>query len=290
MIRKVFLCTAVVLGSSFVLSAQTPAPPSDLEKQKAERRAQLVEAVRSEFAGIKLPENQAYVSVKLGAAIWKDDRERAVDLFRRGIEMLIAAQNAAEATKNAVNQNYDLLWSQSLRPNLLGTIAALDAEFALDAFYRSRPAAVQRAVSGAPANGRVSNTMANAVNVAQSEANLEMRLIRLAADQNPERNLAALKELIKKTLTGETFNTLRKVWEKDPAAANELGNDVASRLIAKQFIDSEKRVNYDVIQLANNILSDHIRERTPQQRDLTFEDSRMRSLALKLIALYIDQT
>lgn len=289
MAKRISLSVFLVLLSAFGLFAQDAAADREAEKLKAERRAKLIEAILIDAAQLKLPENRALVSAKLGAAIWKNDTERGTTLFRNAIGELIAAQSLAEANKSPNHQYHDLLNSQSLRPLILNTIAAADAEIALDSLYKSRPLAIQKALAAGGSGGKISNRQANNAYLGQQEINLEQRIIRMIAEQKPERSIAILKESIKKQLSGETLAMLRKVWEKEPAAGNELANDVADRLISKPFFGKNNQASYDLINLSNTILTEYVQERSPEQKYIGFDDSRMRSLAGKVIAAYIER-
>lgn len=290
--RRISLSLLLILSSVIALVAQDPAKESDLEKLKADRRAKIVDAIQVDASELRLPENRAFVSAKVGAAIWKYEPDRAVTLFKAAVANLIAAQSAAEANKAQGQQNYDLLNSQSLRPTVLNAIAATNAELALDSLFRTRPLAVQRAlVQGSTTEAKkISNSSANYPYLAQQEINMEQRFIKLIAEQQPERTIAILKENIKKHLSGETLAMLKKIWEKEPALGNELANDVVDRLIARPFsTGSNLLIDFECINLANALLGEYLRERTSEERAIAFDESRMRSLAAKTLSTYIER-
>ena len=278
----------VLLFCAGFVFAQQPAQDQDAEKLKAERRAKLITAIMREAAELTLPENSALVSARLGAAIWKEDPERAGSLFRNAVASLIAAQSLAEASKNSPNRPYDLLNSQSVRPTILNSIAAADAEFALEGLYKSRPLAVQRALAQRTSGTKFNDGSSNYMQLAQQEINLEQRFIRMVAEQKPQRSTEMLKESIKKQLSGETLAMLKKLWEKEPAAANELANDVVDRLISASFGGPNNQMNHELLNVSNAILTEFIRERPAEEKGLAFDESRMRALAQKLIAAYIE--
>ncbi|PYT01821.1 MAG: hypothetical protein DMF63_03010 [Acidobacteria bacterium] len=82
---------------------------------------------------------------------------------------------------------------------------------------------------------------------------------------------------------------LNKVWSKDPATGNELANEVVDRLVSKSFFGSNNQANYDLITLSTSILSDYLRERSPEDKHIAFSESGMRSLGLKLLSVYIER-
>jgi hypothetical protein len=287
MSNKLAVSVVFVFIFSFIGFAQDPAA-RDPELIKA-RRAKIIDSMMRDAGELRLPENRAFISTKLGAQIWKEDQERASTLFKNAIADLIVAQGMAESNKNPNQQNYDLLNSQSLRPSMLNLIASVDAEFALSSLYRTRPSAIQKALAQSNSNAKINSSSYNFAQLAQQEITLEQRFIRLLAEQKPERSIAFLKESIKKNLSGETFEMLKKVWGKDPASGNELANEVVDRLISKSFVSSNNLVNYDLINLTNTLFADYLRERSPEERSIAFAESGMRSLAGKLLSTYIER-
>jgi hypothetical protein len=68
----------------------------------------------------------------------------------------------------------------------------------LSSLYRTRPTAVQKALSQGSANTKINSSSSNFAQLAQQEITLEQRFIRILAEQKPERSIAFLKESIKK--------------------------------------------------------------------------------------------
>ncbi len=290
MARNFSLIVSLLLLVTFGLFAQDPdtADP-DADKLKTERREKLIDAIVADANQLILPENRAVVSAKLGAVIWKSDPKRASSIFENAVGELISAQIIAEENKNPGHQFHDLLNSQTVRPMVLNTIAAVDAELALESLYRTRPTLIQTALSAGPTGEKIGNSSPNFPHLAQQEINLEQRFIRMVAEQRPERSLAFLKESVKKHLSGETMTMLRKIWEKDSVTGNELANDVADRLISRSFFGTNNQGNHELVQLSLTIVTEFMRERSPEERYINFDESRMRSLAAKLIATYLER-
>jgi len=261
-------------------------PDPDAAKLKEARRAKLIERVEADIERLKLPENRAILTARIGAIAWKADPERGKKLFQSAIADLAAAQQEAEASRGKAHIYYDLLNSQNIRPQILNAIATVDAEYALESLYRTRPSIVIRALAGDRTEGKLDNGQ-SLRGVAQNEMNLEHRIARLVADQKPEKAIAILKENIKKRLSNETYETLKKLYLKDPAAATELTDEVLSRLNSSPFF-AENQANYDLLQISTNIIADHIRERSPDEKYLAFSDAGVRQLSVKLINMYIE--
>ena len=283
------ISVSVVLLLVLTLSGFGQDPASrDAEAIKA-KRAKIIDNIVRESAELRLPENRAFISAKLGALVSKADPERASTLFKNSVAELLAAQGIAESNKNPNQQNYDLLNSQSLRPAVLNMVASADAEFALSSLYRTRPTAIQRALTQTTANTKINSSSWNFAQLAQQEIALEQRLIRALAEQKPERSIGFLKESIKKNLSSETLELVKKVWAKDPAGGNELANEVVDRLMSKSFIGENNQVNYDLLNLANSLFGEYLRARTPDEKSIVFAESGMRSLAGKLLSTYIER-
>ena len=158
-------------------------PDADAAKLKEQRRAALIARVTADSEQLKLPENRSILSARLGALAWKSDPEQARKYFQAAVSELNAAQEEAESAKGRSNLYQDLLNSQNIRPQILNTIASVDPEYALESLYRTRPAAVARAMAG-ESNDKINDQAANRSHLVQSEMNLEQRLVRLVADKN----------------------------------------------------------------------------------------------------------
>jgi hypothetical protein len=257
---------------------------AEIEKAKALKRAKLIAAIEEDASQLRLPENRAFINSKVAAILWSTDEGRSRSLFRTAVTDLIAAQNAAEASKNR-GIYYDLLQSQSLRPQIINAIANHDPQLALDSLRRSRPSAVDRALAEPAPDAKI-GTSGNNSHLAQQEINLEQRLIRLASERNPERAVEMLRDSVKKKLSSETLATLQRLYQLDPTAGNELARDVVARIASSDFFKNNN-LNYDLLNLSNSIISEFLRERRPDEKALTFEESGVRRLAEKVIGTYL---
>lgn len=273
---------------AFVLVTTTafsqPSPDLEAAKLKEQRRAKLIERIRADAEQLKLPDNRAMINTRLGVVVAKTDRDAGIKQFQAAIADLLAAQEEAEAAKVKSHLYHDLLQSSNTRPQILTMIAGVDAELALESFYKTRPTAVANALATAP-QAKIDDGQRNYPQLAQSEINLEQRLLRMVADQKPEKAAPILKDTIKKRLSTETYESLKRLYQIDPNAALELADDVISRLNSANFMKNDQPV-YDLIQLSTSIITDHIRERGPEDRYLSFSDARVRTTAIKLLATY----
>lgn len=278
-------CVLVV----FLVPVLAPAQSEDEKlREKQLRQARVTQQVIADIPNFKLGGNRAYIYAKAGSLIWKTDQKLAGDLFRRAVTELINAQSVAEGARKSTPNN-ELLTGQGPRHQILNAIAIYDAEFALDSLYRTRPAAVERAISSrAYAQNKSGSSYGyNNFHLAQNELNLEQQFLRRAAEQNPNRAAGLLKESLKKGLSNETIEALKKLHSIDPGVAKELADEVVAKLVGKNFI-AGNQPDHNLIQLSTMILSDFIRERQPNEKALKFDDLSIKSLADKLIAFHLE--
>jgi len=97
-----------------------------------------------------------------------------------------------------------------------------------------------------------------------------------------------LKDTIRKRLSNETYESLKKLYLLDANAGTELAGDVLGRLNSAEFIANNQPV-YDLIQLSTSIITDHIRDRSPDEKYLAFNDAGVRTLSIKLINTYVNE-
>lgn len=279
LLAQLLLLAGLVSG----IFAQTPSPDPELEK-KAARRAKLIAAIDGDAAQLKLPENRAIINARIGAVIWSTDAELGRKLFRTAVNDLIAAQQFAEASKNPA-QFHELLNGQSLRPQILNLIADREPEFALESLYKTRPANVERSLAGVSPNGKIDGRGGHNY-YAQSEINLEQRLLHLNAAARPEKYSAMLKDGIRKRISGETLGLLKTLHAKEPATANELANEVVGRLNGQDFF-KDNQPNHEMLNVSSSIIAEFLREKVENEKYIALDESRIRQLSQKVIATYL---
>lgn len=282
MIARSLFCLLLFVFSVFAQNSDDDA------KIKQHRQTVLIEQILSDIPNLKLGENRAFVYVKVGNHLWQTDEKRARSLFQNAVGELISAQILAEADKKNAGYQNDLLTGQNTRPQILNTIANRDAELALEYLYKTRPEKVVKAFSASTAKDSKISNSENYSYLVQNETNLEQSFIRLAADQNPARAVKLLKESLKKGVSNETLNLLKKLHEKDAEAANDFASEIVGKLLGVNF-NPENQSNYQILNVANAFLTEFIRERTPTEKFLKFDSSQMKSLADKLISFYLQQ-
>src|SRR5438445_2051520 len=146
----------VILLCPVIASAQgAPKDPKDAEaaaaatKEKQRKLTVIVDLIIADIPNFRLGVNRAILYAKAGSLICKSDPTRSAELLRTSVGELLGAQMVAE-TEKKTNPPNELLTGQVTRPNVLTTIARCDGDLALQSFYKTRPAAIERALAGTP--------------------------------------------------------------------------------------------------------------------------------------------
>ncbi len=287
------LCLGLILLTPTLIGAQQDVDKAAAEAAKEKVRLQgvIVEQVLGEIPNLRLSENRSFVYARAGNIVWASDSKQGRALFQNAIgEMVNSLQNAAASGKKNDPYLNEILTGQATRPQILNIIAVRDAELALSALYRTRSPLVAEALLFRPGkDGKISNHSGNYSYVAQNELALEQTLARMAAEQNPDRAAKLLKESLQKGLSHETFSLLSKLYEKDPAAADELTASIVDKLVKNKFM-AGNQPDHQGLNIANTFLNNFIQERPTNAKFVASDASQMRSLAERLIIFYLEPT
>jgi hypothetical protein len=211
--------TLCLLLLSTAAAGQSPPPArqeSEEEKAKArkelERKAlALLDETLEGAQVLKLAENRASVRVQAADLLWPRDEKRARALFRDA-----AADLAALKPGDPNRGGRDYWVATQLRSQLLHTVAARDAQLALELLRESRPASEDG--SNAPAGDP------------DAELRLEQSLTALAAGSDPKAALRLAEESLSKGVTFGVLGLLGRLSQKDPEAATKLAGKIVERL------------------------------------------------------------
>jgi len=242
-------------------------------KEKLRRETVLLEEILDHTKNLRLPENRAFIYAKVGNALWQTDEKRARELFQSAISDLIAAQTEAETEKGNKEYLNNLIYGQSPRWEILFAIANRDAEFALDALSKTRPAKIAHALSNFTGDNQLQSQQ-----YAKGEIQNEQRLIALAAEQSPQRAVKLLRDSLKKDVNYETLNLLRKIFQKDAETANQLAESVVQKLL-----DSKLNVDNQDSSLIQYYLGEFGQEKISETATLKVSDRLLKDLAEKFI-------
>jgi len=268
---KGFLLVFAFFVFTFSVSAQ--ATDDEAAKEKLRRENVLLEQILTDAKNLRLPENRAFVYAKIGHQLWQTDEKRARLLFQTAVNELIAAQTDAETEKGNKHFLNNLLYGQSPRWEILSVIANRDAEYALDAIVKTRPGKLASAMANYTGDNQLPSQQ-----YARSELQNEQRITAQAADQNPQRAVKLLRESLKKDVTYETFNLLRKIFQKDSETANQLAEEVGRKLF-----DAKLDENHQDLSLIQNFLGEFGQEKSKENAAIVVPDGLMRNLADKIV-------
>ncbi len=224
--RLQFLLPIIIFTFNFAF-AQTP---DGKIKQIQARKIELLEQTAKDSEGLRLPENRALVASKLGDGFWKTDEKRARQFFQTAISELISAQAEAVNEKKPTGITTNLLNGTSPRLEILTRIANHDAEFALEAFYRSRTSKIADLLTKVSESKNDENEQ-----YVQTELGYEQNFINRVGEKNPQRALKLLTENLKNGVSYESLGLIESLREKDLDAANKVAAEIAEKILEANF-------------------------------------------------------
>lgn len=282
------LVPLAILGLSFVVTAYSQDKPAEAAEEKQRQLTSLIEAVLADIPNLHLAENRAYVFAKAGNLLWPGDNKRARTLLQTAASELIGAQQHADG-KLKDSYRSEILSGQSTRPQILQTIAVSDAALALDAMYKSRSPIVSEAMAERPRKESKVSQYADGqkYHLAQNESQLEQTLLRLAADQNPEKAVELLKESLKKGVSHNSLDLLNRLREKSPEVAREMMTHIINRLTANQFLIGSQ-ADHQGLGVAHSLLNSFIAARGVAETANHYDPAEMQAFAEKTIAAFSD--
>ena len=282
MLTRRSLVLLVLCLLPYIMMAQ---PADSGEKVKAQRRAVLVDQIVADIADLKLAENRATAYARAGSIEWPLDQKRAISLYQNAISELINAQMLAESSTKTDGGQNDLLNGSGTRQQILNTIASHDAALALDYLFKTRPAAVTKAMSADRDPKKIGNNSGNYI--AQNEFNMEQSFVRMAAEQDPARAKKLIEDAIAKGISGETLGLLKKLSEKEPSGAAGLASQVVDKLMRTE-LTVNGQPNYLVTQLMTGVLNEFLSGEKTTERTLKFDESQLRAMAQKLLSYSLE--
>jgi hypothetical protein len=275
--RKILLFSLLLLFSLNVFAQDTDnsvkEKTDEAVKEKQERELKLLEQILSDAKNLRLPENRAFVFARVGNALWLTDEKAARKLFEDAIGDIIAAQLEVQSEKSASRQYFQpLLYGQTPRHDIINLIGLRNAELALEYLEKSRPPVIAEAVKN-PTNDQSSAVQ----QYARNEISLEQRLIALAAEQNPQLYIQRIRESMKKGVSYETLNLLRKIYAKDPPIADKLAEELAESLLSTDFTKYSQTA-----EIAGYFIAEVGKQRQPDEKSLKISDELLRRVVTKM--------
>lgn len=275
MLKFRLISLSLIIISFFVCAFAQTADDKKTEQQK--QQAALIEQLAKDADGLRLPENRAVVLAKLGDSLWLTDEKRARQFFQDSVNAVVAAQTDAENEKRQQSGVlYGLIYGTAPRQEILTMIANRDAEFALDAFYKSRPTKIAQALTAGTNNQEKKESESQ--QYALNETNFEQSLINKISEQNPQRALKLFRESLAKGVTYEAINLIEKLKTKDLDLANQFAAEVGDKLAATDF---EKDQNASG--LATSFVTEYGKKTEPNQKNVKVDEKTLRNLTAKIV-------
>lgn len=283
----------ILLSIAFVsIPAQTSPTESQTEKEKAARELEknaldLLEQAVNEAAGLKLPENRALAFTMAADLLWSKDRKRARTLFGNAAAEIIQANNAPPKADNT-NPAQWMLGRQeiyNLRRMLLLTLAAYDAEYALELLPTTRPSDVAAEMQNyyspqkaeETSNSQVPKSLRNLK--VEQELQLEQSIAAKAADQDPQKAAKMIRESLLKGFSYQILPTIYKVASKDAELANKLLSEVFGKLSGADLSKRQNDLTF-AVSLLNSFASPRRESpNNPGLSKLKVEDKTLKDLA-----------
>ena len=214
-LRTLTLCLLIL---STTAAAQLPQAKPESEEERARARKEverkalaLLDETLEGAVVLKLPENRAAVRVQAADLLWPRDEKRARALFRD------AAADLAAVKPGDQGRGDRAYWvGMQLRSQLLYTVAARDAQLALELLRESRPASEDG--SNAPAGDP------------DMELRMEQSLTALAVESDPKAAVRLAEESLGKGVTYGVLGLLDRLRRKDAEAATKLAGKIVERL------------------------------------------------------------
>ena len=306
--KLAFLASAVLLLCSFTFAqtepAQTDADKDTKAKEANEKVMQMIDQAARDGAALRLPLNRAIVYTLSGDLYWNFDEKRARELFRSvAAEIITYNQDTErERSENANNRNNfaNFFDNADPRADLLPIIAKHDAQMALDMLLQTRPAKLAEAMAadaqpnntaGGPGGGRGRGNRNGDSQAVAQEVALEQQLTLLAANEDPDKAVKLIKDMIAKGVSNSVLAPLQQLYKKDPKKAGELAAEVVKSLTGADWTANTQdlRVALNFLQLG--ITPTPATQTTPANSGdkpdggaFSFTDAEDRDLANKLVA------
>lgn len=298
----------IVLVSTFVFAQDSPTD-SNAEKEKAQAEKEkkavaIIEDISGQISLLKNTDNRALVLASVADLLWKRDEKRARQLFRQSADEIVASNNAPSDNKSAVSDNtfFTLGRNTSPRADILRTIAARDAELALELLYITRPANVAAALasynrnepkSASPKDAGAAMEQQQNRFIAESELRLEQGFSEKVAENDPALAAKMLRESISKNgVTSSAFSILEKINSKDNDLAVKLLNEVNQKLVGENYEGDNEKTSLAVMFLRRFYLdadkdSAKPKEKEKEKKTLKLELAAAKELANKLADAYL---
>lgn len=211
------LAQAQITVTSTSITASPPAPDqgAKVDPETEKKALDLVESLSEQVLNLHASVNRVRAQVQVADLLWVRDEKRARTLFTAAIGQLISQiADLDYGDPEVYNEMSRIL---SLRQELLMRLAPHDADLAVDALKRTRFQGDNRSRYGGNWT-------------ASSEANLEMTLANVIAEQNPEAAIKLARSSLTRGLSGNLIPFLNSLYKKDAKATQGFYQEIVGRI------------------------------------------------------------
>lgn len=277
MTRRTFLhsLALMLLLCATITAQEAAAPPADKskeEEQKAqaelERKALvLLEETIDGAQLLKLPENRSFIFATAAELLWSRDEKRARGFFQDALTSLAEAMK--NITPDGMRQDDSLWVFMQQRQQILGRIARLDPQLALDLLRATRQA--------------FTDSLPSYARMMDQELALEQGIAAEVAAKDPKRALQIAEESLAKGVSYQALHLLRQLQAKDSEAANSFAVEIVKKLRTTDFAKNHEAA-YAAQQLLRALIqpdrngSGTTTQGAPKVKPLTVDDATTRDL------------
>jgi hypothetical protein len=241
----------------------------------------MINGAIADSASLRLPQNRAIVNAIAGDLLWRYEAKRARELFRNAGADIINYNIEHEKEIRGSTDPYPSYAVGGVREEVLPLIAKHDAELALEILLQTRSAQVAQAILKAASLPATSDRSFAGYDPererARREIALEERFTLLAAGEDPEKMIKAIKDSLAKGISNALLPLLQKLSTKDEKRAAELGGDVIRKIEGTDLKKNDKE-----LLAAIAFLSYKPRSRDSQANIFAFSDANKKDLANKV--------
>ncbi len=296
--------------STVSVFAQTKTPTPDPEKEKKieaqkERILQMLDESVAAANALRLPENRAVLNAMTADLYWRFDEKRARELFRNAaIDVSNFYTDSEREKRDSTSGTMVFSFSDPNDPRalVLPLVARHDAVLALELLLQTRPPKLAEAI--VKASQQTNKGPINVMNFdidqyrVQQEIALEQQYALLAADEDPDKAAALIKDGLTKGVTSNVMPLLQKLYKKDEKRAAELGGEVIKKLIDSDMVKNQNDMITALTFLQNadkgnssssaSVTGSDSPATTnssaaPVEKQFAFTDAQIRDLANKLV-------
>jgi hypothetical protein len=287
------LCILLLLVSFAAGQYPIQIEGTEIEKKKKELEAKVQEILDQSVAdaqSLKLAQNRAIVYAIAGDLYWKFDEKRAREIFHNCENEIIAANAEFERETKASDDPMSRVFEVStLRNDVLPLVAKHDASLALEMLIQTRSATLADAMArlALPNKSEVdAQSFSPERQAVRMELDLEQRFAVLAADSDPDKAIALIKDSLSRGISWNVMPLLEKLNRKDEKKASDLAGDVI-----RKIVDTDLTRRTDDLNAAISFLLFGARASTTnvssKEKPFRFSETQLKDLANKLASTFL---